>query len=59
MDDDVDIDVCQGCGRHYGMTQTIADMWRSSPLYREGTVCPQLCHQCMRREHGSQEETHG
>lgn len=45
--DDDDVDVCLGCGRYYGMTQTIEDLWRKSFNYSSTAVMPQLCHRCM------------
>jgi hypothetical protein len=46
-DDDVDIDVCMGCGRYYGMTQSLIDRW--CMLYRPTArdVMPQLCWKCL------------
>lgn len=47
-DDDIDIDVCLGCGRYYSMTPSLQEAWRKSVNYREGAVMDQLCHRCMR-----------
>lgn len=46
--DDIDIDVCLGCGRYYSMTPSLQEAWRKSVNYREGAVMDQLCFKCMR-----------
>lgn len=45
--EDVDVDVCLGCGRYYGMSPSLEQAWRSSVNYREGAVMDQLCLRCM------------
>ena len=46
-DETIDIDVCLGCGRYYGMTKTLFEAWRNSVNYRAGAVMDQLCLKCM------------
>ena len=46
-DDNMDIDVCMGCGRYYGMTQTLIDVWRVMYRPKDKDVMPQLCWKCM------------
>jgi hypothetical protein len=46
--EDVDIDICMGCGRYYSLTDSIIELWRQSPSFDEKQVVPQLCHRCMR-----------
>lgn len=53
MTEDEHIDVCLRCGRYYGYTKSLEDMWRNSPLYREGGIMPQLCFNCMEAEYAS------
>ncbi len=45
-DDDMDIDVCLGCGRYYFVTPMLEEAWRESFNYREGAVMDQLCWGC-------------
>ncbi len=45
--EEVDVDVCLGCGRYYGMTEALQEAWRKSFNYREGAVMDQLCLRCM------------
>jgi len=46
-EEDVDVDVCLGCGRYYGITPALEEAWRKSFDYREGAVMDQLCLRCM------------
>jgi NMD protein affecting ribosome stability and mRNA decay len=50
--DDIDIDVCQGCGVYYIADERNRELWIESyggikPKY---SVQPQLCNKCMRGE---------
>jgi hypothetical protein len=47
-DDNIDIDVCMGCGRYYSITPHLMELWRKSFNYPIDKVMPQLCHKCMR-----------
>ena len=50
MEVDDDVDVCVCCGRYYGMTNCIRELWEKSFNYRNNpnAVMPQFCHRCMR-----------
>lgn len=48
--EDVDIDVCLGCGRYYAMSPELEEAWRNSFNYRPNTIMDQLCLRCMRGE---------
>lgn len=50
--DDIDIDVCLRCGRYYGCTQSLVNIWRNSSLYSDKRIMPQLCFKCMTEEYG-------
>lgn len=47
MDDNIDIDVCMGCGRYHGCTPTLVDQWRRLYRPKEREVMPQLCFNCL------------
>jgi hypothetical protein len=47
MDEDVDIDVCMGCGRYYSCTKSLSDRWRAFYKPKAGEVMPQLCYKCL------------
>jgi hypothetical protein len=52
-DIDCDVDVCMGCGRYYGITQPLKDLWYASEASkRPGAVMAQLCFMCMEAEYG-------
>ncbi len=50
-DDDLDIDVCQGCGAYYGADDYNRKLWIQTIWDRnpEGTVQPQLCNDCIKK----------
>jgi hypothetical protein len=50
-DEDAHIDVCMGCGRYYGYTQSLVDLWYASRLHNDKQVMPQLCYSCMKKEY--------
>jgi hypothetical protein len=50
VDDNIDIDVCMGCGRYYSAVPSLVDYWRKHFKPRDGEVMPQLCSRCMGRE---------
>lgn len=45
--DDIDVDVCMGCGRYYGMTQSLVNRWRAVYKPRDNAVMPQECWKCL------------
>jgi hypothetical protein len=52
-DIEIEVDVCMSCGRYYGMTQSLKDLWYSSDASkRPGAVMAQLCFKCMGAEYG-------
>lgn len=46
-DDNVDIDVCLGCGRYYSCTPSLVNRWRELYNPKPGEVMPQLCWKCL------------
>jgi hypothetical protein len=50
-DEDAHVDVCMGCGRYYGYTQSLVDLWYASRLHNDKQVMPQLCYSCMKKEY--------
>lgn len=48
LDEEDDIDVCQGCGTYYGPHWGLKN-WRNAPGER-GDIAPQLCAPCWRMQ---------
>lgn len=49
-DEDMEIDVCQHCGRYFAWTAALRDAWQKHWRPQPGAVQPQRCFRCITDE---------